>query len=165
LAVSLDEMMNEFRIASRELFNGYFRAAGATRYDERSWQLEQRFRAVQAVLFQKMVAERAAIDMMEYGYLQPQISVTRRAGEFGPLMLNRDVASGYWDHPVKEFTKDVRFAFIDFFDFGALEYCDNRYVRVRVTHWPRRADLVGKRALIETQYVRFKAVAKRGSGH
>jgi hypothetical protein len=64
--MTLDEMMNRFRLASRELFNHYFRLpdtgeASGTQPDAPSeegggaWDLEMRFSHVERMLFDKMV--------------------------------------------------------------------------------------------------------------
>ena len=44
---------------------------------------------------------------------------------------------------------------MSFFDWDLLGYRDYRYARVQVTEWPSHAAVVGKHALIETQYVRY----------
>jgi hypothetical protein len=81
-----------------------------------------------------------------------------RAGETAPIMLNRETSSGYWDHPVTEVTRQAELCFLAFFDWDQLGYKDNRYVRIRVNRWPSHPEVVGKDALIDTQYVRFVRV-------
>jgi hypothetical protein len=151
--INIDEMMNQFRLASREVFNHFFRVSDP--YNNDGWSLEERFSAVQAVLFKKLVTEPASLSDKEYGYLQPDILAELRGSESAPIMINREVDSGSWDYPIKEVTKDVRFLFISFFDWDQLDYRDNRYVRVQIDHWPSHPETVGKHALIESQYVRF----------
>jgi len=75
--------------------------------------------------------------------------------EFAPIMLNRAVDSGYWDHPIREVTRDAQMVFVCFFDWDQLDVRDNRYVRVLVQAWPSKSEAIGKHALIESQYVRF----------
>jgi hypothetical protein len=151
--VNLDEMMNQFRIASRELFNHYFRIPEP--YINDGWVFEKRFADIEALLFEKLVSEPAALSRAGYRNPQTEILVELRAGSFAPISLNRDVDSGYWDYPVKEVAKDVRLVFISFFDWDQLAYRDNRYVRCRVEDWPTHPAAVGKHALIESQHVRF----------
>lgn len=151
--INIDEMMNQFRLASREVFNHFFLVSDP--YNNDGWSLEERFSAVQAVLFKKLVTEPASLSDKEYGHLQPDILVELRGSESAPIMINREVDSGSWDYPIKEVTKDVRLLFISFFDWDQLDYRDNRYVRVQIDHWPSYPETIGKHALIESQYVRF----------
>ena len=153
---NIDEMMKQFRLASRELFNHFFRVADP--YNNDGWSFEKRFSEVQDVLFKKLVTEPASLSDTRYGHLQPEILVQLRGSESAPVMLNREVDSGYWDHPIKEVTKDVRLLFISFFDWDQLDYRDNRYVRVKVDRWSSHPETIGKHALIESQYVRFAKV-------
>lgn len=54
--------------------------------------------------------------------------------------------------------QDLRdlFTFVSFFDWDQKSYQDNRYVRAIVKDWPENQNLVGKHALIETQYVSYQ---------
>lgn len=151
--MDLDAMMSEFRVASRELFNQFFRIPDP--YNNDGWAYEERFSRVQAALFQALVVEPAKLPDSRYGELLPSIRVELRHGDRAPIMLNRDVDSGYWDHPLKEATRDAKLLFVSFFDWDQLDYRDNRYVRVKVEHWPSQKVAEGKHALIESQYVRF----------
>ena len=151
--MDLDAMMNQFRVASRELFNQFFRVPDP--YNNDGWACEERFSRVQAALFQALVVEPAKLPDSRYGELFPSIAVELRHGDRAPIMLNRGVDSGYWDHPLKEVTRDANLLFVSFFDWDQLDYRDNRYVRVKVEHWPSQKAAEGKHALIESQYVRF----------
>lgn len=110
---------------------------------------------VQNVLFQKLVTEPASLSGTKYGDPQRNILVELRDSVAAPIMLNREVDSGYWDYPVKEVTKEVRLLFVSFFDWDQLNYRDNQYARVQIEHWPTHSETVGKHALIESRYVRF----------
>lgn len=146
-------MMNQFRLASRELFNHYFRIPDP--YDNNGWLLEERFSHVQRILFQKLVTEPASLSDTEYGDLQPEILVELRCSESTRIMINREIRSGYWDYPIEKITQDARLLFISFFDWDQLDYRDNRYVRLQIDTWPSHPETSGKHALIESQYVRF----------
>ena len=151
--IDVDEMMNRFRLASREVFNHFFRVPDA--YDNDGWLSEERFSHVQIILFQKLVTEPASLSNVRYGDLQPEILVELRGGDSAPVMINREVDSGYWDYPLKVVTKDARLLFVNFFDWDQLDYRDNRYVRLQIDHWPSHPEAAGKHALIESHYVRF----------
>lgn len=149
----VDELMSRFRLASREVFNQFFRIPDP--YDNNGWLFEERFSEVEAVLFRKLVTEQASLSETKYGCPQTEILVELRGGESCPILINRVIDSGYWDHPVLKVTKDARLMFVKFFDWDQLDYRDNGYVRVQIVRWPSVPGAVGKHALIECHYVRF----------
>jgi hypothetical protein len=151
--INIDEMMNQFRLASREVFNQFFRVPDP--YDNDGWLLEERFSEVQAVLFQKLVTQPASLSDTRYGDLQRDLLIELRHTDMVPAMVNREVDSGYWDYPLKEVNKEARLLFVRFFDWDQLDYRDNRYVRVQIDQWPSHPEAVGKHALIESHCVRF----------
>lgn len=151
--MNLDEAINQFRIASRELFNNFFRTLNP--YENDGWLYEERFRAVEEVLFRNLVTAPAFIEDIRYGETQYGIEVELRMCDSAPVMLNREISSGYWDYPISEISKGVQMVFISFFDWDKLDYHDNRYVRVQISGWPSHPEAIGKHALIESQYVRF----------
>ena len=154
LAMNIDSRINHFRIASLELFNLFFRVDDPYSNDQ-AWVMEERYSEVQDLLFQKLVVEPAGLQSVVYGLLTSSIVVSLRYGDFAPIMLNREVDSGYWDHSLKEVTREARLGFISFFDFDQLAYRDHRYVRVQVLEWQSQPSVVGKHGLLESQYVRF----------
>ena len=163
--MTLNEMMDRFRVASRELFNHFFHVSGASSGTspepastsaadgEDAYDLEVRFSRVEEVLFENLVCEPAKLKHVGYGSLQAEIRVKFR-GDFGPVMLSGEV-NGSWDLPVREMTRDARFLFIKFFDWDILGIRDNSYVLVQVDDWPSHPEAVGKKALIESQDVYF----------
>ena len=159
--MEFDEQMNRFRCASRELFNHYFRVLDP--YNNDGWLLEERFSLVEAALFEQLVAACVALPSVPWGTHQPAIRVALRHGDFAPIMVNRDIDSGYWDFPIKELTKDAQLSFVRFFDWDLLAVRDNQYVRVVVDAWPQHPEVVGKHALVEAQYVVFRAAGANPS--
>ncbi|RYG12920.1 MAG: hypothetical protein EON92_06985 [Burkholderiales bacterium] len=155
--MNLDTRLNRFRLASRELFNLYFRVedASGAGTDPEAWGTEERFGEVERILFEKLVLEPMQMGGPTYGRHNAHIQVLLRSGRFARIMLNRDVDSGYWDHPIREVTEDATLEFVSFFDWDQLHYRDHRYVRVFVGAWPSQPAAVGKHALIESQYVRY----------
>jgi hypothetical protein len=153
--VELDALMNRFRVASRELFNQFFRIDDPDRHHQHAWVLEERYGEVESLLFQKLVLEPAELPLLSYGVLHPGINVRLRHSAFAPIMLNREIDSGYWDYPLKEVATDAKLALMSFFDWDQLDYRDHRYVRVQVIEWSSQPSTVGKHALIEAPYVSF----------
>jgi hypothetical protein len=151
--MDIDELMNRFRCASRELFNHYFRVLDP--YNNNGW-LEERFSEVEAVLFEQLVAAPAALPRAAWRTHRPAIRVALRHGDFAPIMVNRETDSGYWDFPINEVTKDAQLSFVRFFDWDLLAVRDNQYVRVVIDAWPQHPEAAGKHALVEAQYVVFR---------
>jgi len=145
--------MNRFRLASRELFNGYFRVEQP--YKNGGWLLEERFAIVEKALFDQLVLVPHELPEVKYGKHQPKIRVILRGSEFAPIMVNREAHSGYWDHPLVEVTREVSLSFLRFFDWDQVGIRDNHYVQVVVDDWPSNPEVRGFHALIESQYVAF----------
>jgi hypothetical protein len=72
-----------------------------------------------------------------------------------PIMLNRDIKSGYWDYPIDRFTNDARLLYICYFDWDSMHSRDNSLVRVQVSDWPSQPEAIGKHALVESFNVRY----------
>lgn len=153
--MEINSLVHRFRLASRDLFNHFFRVEDPYE-NEDAWAFEERYSEVEALLFEKLVLEPANLPVIRYGSMHPAIGVEIKYGEFAPVMLNRELDSGYWDDPIKEVTSEAKLAFISFFDWDQLDYRDHRYVRVQVLEWPSQPHTIGKHALIETHYVIFK---------
>lgn len=164
---TLHDCMNKFRIAGRELFNNHFRVAPGT---PNAWDLEESFGTIEQLLFEKLVLEPLSLPNVHLGYryeAYPDIRVQLTAnaspdGEnghngtpIGPILLNREIDSGYWDHPLYEFSNEATLLFICFFDWDQLGYRDNRYVRVLVSDWPSHPEVIGKEALVESYLVEY----------
>jgi hypothetical protein len=148
--------MNKFRLASRDLFNHFFYVADPYNNRQLAWLQEERFRDIQAVLFQKQVVEPMFLNTVEeYGRPQPNILVEPNNNHAIPIMLNREINTGYWDYPLKEVDANARLFFVCFFDWDQLNYRDNRYVCIQVNQCLTHSEIVGKHGLIESQYVRF----------
>lgn len=169
--MTLNERMNRFRVASRELFNHFFHVSGASAGTSGAppnassadgddpWDLERRFSYVEEVLFDQLVCEPAKLTHVQYGDLQTEILV-ELSSDLCPIMLS--AGPGSWDFPVREVTRDARLVFFKFFDWDILAYRDNRCVLVQVDDWPSHPEAVGKQALIESHYVHFVLAAHAG---
>jgi hypothetical protein len=151
--MGMDESMKRFRLASRELYNNFFHVLEP--YHNDGWLFEERFSAVQILLFEKLVSEPEGLSGTEYGDVQNEIVVKLAGYDSVPIMINREVNSGYWDHPIREVINEARLLFINFFDWDQLDYRDNRYVRVQIDSWESHPDTAGKHALIESHHVQF----------
>jgi hypothetical protein len=92
----MDRSLNKFRLASRELFNSYFLERLSN--DTAGWEYLEYFDIVVENLFLALVTVPNKLSEVTYGQPQPEIVVKPNGNSGAPLMLNRDVDSGYWDH-------------------------------------------------------------------
>ena len=154
--MKLDFLINQFRIASRELFNQYFRVEDPYNNDN-AWIFDERHGEIESLLFQKMVLEPAELPIIENGYAHSGILV-EPAFKDSPIniMLNREINSGYWDFPIEHVTSEAKLMFLYFFDWDQLSIRDNHFVCVEVLDWKSHPETIGKRALVETLNVKFK---------
>jgi hypothetical protein len=72
-----------------------------------------------------------------------------------PIMLNREINSGYWDYPLEQFSNDTTLLYVAFFDWDRMSSRDNAYVQVQVSAWPSHPEAVGKHGLVESYNVRY----------
>lgn len=151
--MDLDALMNRFRVASRELFNQYFRVDDPYEKAD-AWLLEERFSEIEEVLFEKMVLEPAELPSAVYGFVNPSVRVELK-GATAPAMINREIDSGYWDYPLEEITQDAKLIFVSFFDWDQLGFRDNTYIRVQIAEWQTHPEAVGKHAFVAPLYARF----------
>ena len=149
----IDASIRQFRIASRELFNSYFRIHAP--YDNDGWDGRDRFSQLENILFDALVGQPHGLTPSAYGAANEEVLVKIRDLDAAPAQLNRLVDSGYWDHPVTQIDSGAVMCFIRFFDWDQLDYRDNRFVRACVREWPSHANEVGKHVLLEAQHVRF----------
>ena len=113
------------------------------------------FRDLEAIAFEKLVADRLSANTAPYGSLQPGIIVIPKVGDDISALINRDVDSGYWDFPVATIPGGAVMHFIEFFDWDSLGVRDNKYVRVRIASCPANVAIEGRDALIDAQDVSF----------
>jgi hypothetical protein len=115
--------------------------------------LLERFREIEQILFQKLIIEPAGIDKIAYGESHPGIVIKGRT-DVTP-MLNREINSGYWDHPLQEIRGQPTMFFISYFDWDVLGIRDNGYIKVQIAKWDEHPEVEGKQAPIETQCFMF----------
>ena len=151
----LHDRLVAFRLASRQLFNGFFRHPSNS---AAAWEDEERFSNVEEELFRMLVSDPEGIPDIAYAETQPEICIRFRAGISSKRwLLNR---KGSWEESVC--LADAEMHFEAFFDWNQVGVKDYQYVRVKVAECPDRTDLVGMEALIEFQDVYF---LRRGSSH
>ena len=150
------DLMEEFRVASRELFNHHFRLKSPWDNQEQAWLLAERFDGVRMVLFQKLVSEAIDEGVAEYGVPQERILVVPKFGTVISADINRDIDSGYWDYPVTVIHSDAVLYFVEFFDWDVLSIRDNEYVRVVIATCASNPEIAGKHALVQACQVSYR---------
>lgn len=152
--VALDQCMDRFAVASRELFNNYFRLHQPWSDPNAAWDSRDLYEPVRQALFTALVITPNGLSPAAYGDPQPDLLVAPRSAET-PIMLNRERSSGYWDHPVTTIDPSATLRFVRFFDWADIERMDHAHVMVEVAAWPGTPELEGKLGLIEAHHVRF----------
>lgn len=152
---NLDEGINRFRFASRELYNNFFRASYEEDYE--LWCLmKDGFQEVQKTLFERMIEIPFGLDHYSYG-MEAQLNVEVKVDqESMSVMLNRGINTGYWDYPLTKIPGEYILVFREFFDFNTNVYLDHGYTKVEVLKSSDYPDIVGKHGLIETIDAFFK---------
>ena len=157
--IDISDLMTNFCIASRELYNNFFRVTEP--YENDGWSAERRYADIETLLFQKMVTDACALQPVAYGEPNEGLRVWTRSNLKVPTMINRDIDGAYWDFPVREISSDATMLFIRFFDWDQLASKDNQYVRVLIAQWNACKEAEGKHALIERRHVRIERVVNR----
>jgi hypothetical protein len=142
-------------LASRDLFNQHY--LPPPHPDFSAWDAFELFDPVEDALFQTLVAQSAGLTLAPYGSLNPKINVCVQS-DTTPIMINREQEKdhGYWDYPIAEVSRSATMKFVRFFDFDGSRDCDHQYVHVEISDWPLEKAAVGRRALVENQYVSFE---------
>lgn len=151
----INTQMESFRLASRELFNNYFLPICRTN-DVVSWDLTEGYSRIRSLLFRALVTTQVETALEEYGDVQKKLRVVLREGiDQAPALINRDISSGYWDHPIDKIDRTVDLRYEQFFDWDQFEQMDNRYVMAVIDSWPTYPEAKSKRVLIDWMYVKF----------
>ena len=149
-AMKFESRMEQFRIADRELFNSYFRLENP--YGE-NWNMSATLKEdhdrIQHSIFQNMICRRFGLSDVLYGEPHSEIRVKLRNPDT-PVMVNREVSSGNWDHGVEKLSVSTVLHFLSYFDFDVYGVRDNKYVRVLIHQSDEVPEIEGKHALIET---------------
>ncbi len=157
----LDPQLHRFRLASRDLFNQYYFPGPPNSID--IWDALELFAPVEEVLFQTLVIQKSPLSPTSYGAPNSEILVVVRS-DSTPIMVNRERGKdhGYWDFPIERVDRKIVMNFVCFFDFDKTRHQDHQYVHVEIADWASDPEVVGRRALIENQYVSFELASNVG---
>ncbi|MCK5267814.1 MAG: hypothetical protein KAR07_06590 [Spirochaetes bacterium] len=149
--MDIQNQMITYRLATREIRNKYF---SPKNWDYPEWDVIELYNDVKKELFRSLVLNPLSLKESSEGKENENIEVVV-ASPFAPIMINREIKSGYWDHPCKEVKENVKMNFIDFFDWDQLGTIDNQYVLVKIKEYKENPDIEGRQALIQSQYIKF----------
>ena len=147
----ITELVQRHRECSRHLWNTYFWPQSEKDDD---WDLRDQFEDVSAKLFSSLVLWPIERESFE---VPPAYLVPLRAIPFIKVvpngscsaLINREVDSGYWDHPINLFEEtDVDLRFIQYFDWWNVGHRDFEFFRVLIVSSRAHPELNGRHALV-----------------
>jgi hypothetical protein len=145
------ERMNGYRECVRHLWNTHLRANAESSQD---WDLRDEFNEVTARLFRMLVLRPLGREEWEFlpdhwAKRQPFPFLHVAVEPTSEILVNRELESGYWDHPLKVVdSRDLELRFLQYFDWWDLGVKDLAFYRVRIVGSTKYASLIGKDALL-----------------
>ncbi len=153
------QILNRYRECVRNLWNIYFINHGSLTVD---WDLADEYERICTKLFTLLVLNRVGKNEHSKSLVFNQSSeplsffrVVPSAEGGVPIQVSRERNDfTYWDYPIKSIKPDeADMRFIDFFNFGLLDFREFKYCRVRIVGSKVNADLVGRDALLECDHI------------
>jgi len=155
----ITELIQRHRECSRNLWNTYFWPQAER---EENWDLRDQFEDVSAKLFNSLVLWPLECEAHQFkpSYLLPyqQVPFIRIVPKGTcTAQVNREVESGYWDHPIEELKEgDVDMRFIQYFDWWNLGHREFEFFRVLIVSSVKHPELNGRHALVKPLNVRVE---------
>ena len=155
-----------FRETTRHLWNSAFYRPDADR-DETAWDRRDAFSKAVTELFSAMVLESLGANEERLPPMwegdpaaMTSFEVEPLAATGVPIMINRaSPRTGYWDDPVRQIAPgELRMQFVQLFDWDELGARDFQYVETLIVDFPAHPEVVGRYALIEFGYARFRFI-------
>jgi hypothetical protein len=150
--MDLTERMNDFRLASRGLYNQFF----YSRDREQAIEAEERHSNILEHLFEYMVLQPENIRGTEYFEVNDQIIVSFKPRTSGHYVIEVEATSGNWSLeriPCSKGSPKMHFQY--YFDWDELGIKDNKYVKGTLFSCAGAEHLVGKECHFETSDVVF----------
>lgn len=139
--MGLTERMNQFRLASRDLYNQYFYSESR----DQAIEAEERHSNLLEYLFQYMVLEPEDIRDVEYFESNDKIVVTLKDRDNGFYLVKVEVSPGNWKQVRVHYQAEPpKMYFENYFDWDELGIKDNQFVEGRIFSFPGNESLVGK---------------------
>lgn len=150
---------DRFRIALRHVWNSYIWSDR----ELRDWDMVDNFREIKLLMIERLLKEKLRRRLDVDQSIPLNIFVVPSAhSNVGPghvairisETLNTQTSRDWNQPPDQISSRDMRLAFIDFFDWSWLSIWDLRYFLVEVAASDRYSGLVGRQALIEVNVTR-----------
>ncbi len=151
--IDATEELQRFRLMLRGIWNSYLYADP----EVRDWDMVATFRQCEPFLFDTLFAEklRRRLKIAETTAVTLLIVPDHQGTN---IMINCGTerpSSGVWTHPPARIDPtDMTLRFLEFFDWGPLDFRDNELIRVEILASARYPDVVGREALIDAKRVR-----------
>ena len=144
-----------YKEAARNLWNTYFFNNGSVNWDD-----HEIFGEIDKMLFGKIVLDEIA----ETKTLAYDVAITmfriRSVNDGLSIIVNRTGDGGYWDHPVTALVHDeYEIQFESYFDWDDLGIKDYRYMKSRILNSKKHQEIIGHKALIESQHVEVHLIS------
>jgi hypothetical protein len=145
---TVTQVFQRYRIAARLIWNLFF----LPNPELADWEGRDQFERIKGLLFESLVLGSVSVDLERLRF-----AVIPRAEAGVPIHIESPRPGDrnrYWDHPISRLKpSEAMLEFVDYFDFDHLGCLDFRYVRARICDFPAHRELVGREALLDTDYV------------
>lgn len=154
--LEITEVLLGYRECARHIWNAHVIAGADQDVD---WDLRDQFEDAIAILFSAIVLRKVGYSDREvkqayWSPLEPFNFLRVIPNGTAPILINREVASGYWDHPIQKLEEsDADMRFVGFFDWNVLEYREFEFIQVVIVSSASHPELAGRHALVKPQYV------------
>jgi hypothetical protein len=144
-------LMNAYRECVPHLWNTHFQVHAEA---ENDWDLRDGFNEVAARLFRLIVLwplhrEEWEVAVDHWADRAPFPFLHVVVDRTSEIMINRELASGYWDDPLRVVEpEDLELRFLQYFDWWDLGVRDWAFYRVRIVGSAKHPPLIGKDALL-----------------
>lgn len=149
--VDITQLMNRYRECVRHLWNEYFWTDAET---DKDWDLGDEYDQVAVELFSSLVLRKIGRDDVNLALYRvvprnPLLFLRVEVDSRSQVMINREIDSGYWDHPLNFVEKDeLDLRFISFFDWDDLGFRNFELYLARIHASDKHPELVGRNALL-----------------
>ncbi len=149
-------IFDHYRVSARSIWNTAFWPDPAMR----EWDFIDAFDEIQRILFNSLVLSKIDMEFAAEDLFRkpiPSIRLSPAAGQCPIMIQNPRGANmkGYWDDPVNQISaNNSEMHFVDFFDWNRMAVRDFHYYQVSIARFDEHPHLVGREALIETQYAK-----------
>lgn len=150
--MDLTGRMNDFRLASRGLYNQYFYSSDR----EKAIEAEERHSNLLESLFEGMVLQPENIHGAEYFDVNKQLIASFKSRQCGYYIIEVEVTPGKWSLEKLTCSNNSPEMFFEYyFDWDQFGIRDNKYVRGTLSSCVEADHLVGKGCIFEAVDVVF----------